>query len=232
MPKAKPSSATFVVLTNRSQLATLQTTAAEQLLLIDLTENENVKRRIAVGLALLCIKESLKHGEWMPWLKNNVKGARQRQCNYMLSAAKTFLAEVTIPKAKLAALATRDLALTIKGGSKGKLSRALDKFVGEQTWGELLDAHGIKETGKLGGARNVTPAAPDAPADAEQLYLCARDEIGAMIEHAETLLVKESRLAHLVGHPDEVRGVVDSLRALADKVEAAAQPLLTAKPTA
>jgi len=62
--------------------------------------------------------------------------------------------------------------------------------------------------------------------DEEQLYLVARDEIGGFLTQGETLLLKENRLQFLASHPEEVRGVVTSLRALADKVEAAAKPLL------
>jgi len=47
-----------------------------------------------------------------------------------------------------------------------------------------------------------------------------------VILQAESLLLKENRLQHLSGHPEEIAGVVISLRELADKVEAAAKPFL------
>lgn len=233
MPKSKdsPTSALVVVdgalITDKKQLAAFQENTAEQLQIISRTESLNVKRRLFVGLALLTIKGSLKHGEWLPWLKKNAKGASYRQCAYMMSAAQVFIEEARVARPELAALPSGNFALDVKDGASKKLVTAVDKFAGELTWGELLEQHGIRDTKKLGGARarasNGTAAA--AP-DAEQLYLFARDEIGAVIQQAEELFLKENRLQHLAGHPEEVRGAVESLRALADKVEKAAQPFL------
>jgi hypothetical protein len=108
-----------------------------------------------------------------------------------------------------------------------KIAQAAEKFVGDLSWIELLEQHGIREKGKLGGARTAPAASAKGEApDPEQLYLFARDEIGRVIQGAEQVLVSENPLQHLVGHPEELRGTVESLRTLADKVEAAAKPLL------
>ena len=79
------------------------------------------------------------------------------------------------------------------------------------------------------GARDAAALKP-ASQNPEQLYLLARDEIGSVLDRAEALFIKENRLQHMAGHPEEIRGVVDGLRALADKVDAAAKPLLRKNP--
>lgn len=216
-------------LTDKAQLAKFQSRTAEQLALIQTTEHGNVVRRLFVGLALHSIKASMKHGEWLPWLKKNAKGNSYRQTAYMMSAALAFVEEARVAKPELLAITSGETSLDLdtKNGATRKIAAAAEKFVGELTWGELLDKHGIKDAKKLGGAR--TPGASDKAGtvpDEEQLYLFARDEIGGVITRAEELLVKENRLQFLARNPDEVRGVVTSLRALADRVEKAAEPLL------
>ena len=231
MSKPKTSSTAVVVVTStpvisdKAKLAKFQASTADQLKLIDRTEAENNNRRLVVGLALMCIRDSLKRGEWLPWLRKNSAGTSQRQCYYMIAAAERWIEDAKLAK-QVAAISTGDLTLTLKSEAMEKLAAAATKFLDGRTWGELLADLDIRDKPKLGGARNVTPAAPDEPADAETLYVTARDEIGGVISTAERLLLTENQLQHLVGHEDEVRGIVTSLRALADKVEAAATPIL------
>lgn len=54
----------------------------------------------------------------------------------------------------------------------------------------------------------------------------ARDQIGGAIETVERVTVKENLLQHLTEHPEELAGVVESLRRVADQVEKAAKPLM------
>ncbi|MCX6951167.1 MAG: hypothetical protein NTV51_03135, partial [Verrucomicrobia bacterium] len=103
------------------QLARLQSVVLEQLALIERSGLENVKRRIVAGLALLCIKASLRHGELMPWLQRHVPGARQRRCNYLMSAALAFR------------VATEGGA-----GEPARLDVALDQFIAGRCWVQLL----------------------------------------------------------------------------------------------
>lgn len=232
MPKGNSSEKTktaLVVLNDdgarleKQELAKFQTHIAKQIDLIFTTERENVMRRIFVGLALWRIKASLKHGEFGPWLKKHV-AAGHSHINHMMRAAQSFVETARLGKLEVLALSSGE-ALATKDAASKRVMAAAEKFVGDLSWCELLDKHGIKDAAKTGGARTAQKSDSATPNE-EQLYLFARDEIGGVITQAETLLVKENRLQYLAGHPEEVRGVVESLRKLADQVEAAAKPIL------
>lgn len=234
MPTSNDTSSSALVVINGATLANaklvrFQKNTAKQLALIERTETDNVKRRLFVGIALHVIKESLPRGTWLPWLKKNAAGQTARQCQYMMAAAQVFIKTSSLGRNELAALPAGKMPLLIagKGGPMRKVVEAASDFVGDMTWGELLAAHDIKAGSlKLGGARGKKRDGGAPAADPEQLYLFARDEIGGTLQRAEELFLKENRLQHLAGHPEEVRGVVASLRALADRVEEAAKPLL------
>lgn len=214
------------IITDKSQLATFQKHTAEQVALIERTESDNVLRRIFVGLALWRIKASLKHGEFGPWLKKHVE-AKHSNVNYIMRAAQTFVEETRLAKPEQLALATGEVTLETKDATAKKVLVAAEKFVDGMSWGELLDFYGIKDAAKTGGKRTKSNTADGGSAPSnEELYQFARDEIGLVLTHAETLFVKENRLQHLADHPEEVRGVAASLRKLADQVEEAVKSIL------
>lgn len=231
MAKAEEISTALVVadarLTKKNQLASFQKKTAKQVALIGKTEKDNVTRRLFVGLALHVIKESLPFGEWTPWTEKHVlTETSQRQMHYMMSAAAVWIEKTGVDKPEVAALPGGNFSLKLKDGPGKKLVASAIEFVGVRTWGELLAEEEIKDgTPTLGGARPKPTKKGKAPS-AEQLYLFARDEIGTAIESVERVLVKENLLQHLADHPEEVAGVVDSLRKVADDVEKAAKPLL------
>jgi hypothetical protein len=231
MPKGEKHSSALVIngalLTNKQRLASFQQKTAKQLALIGRAEKENVTRRVAVGVALHVIKESLPHGEWTPWTEKHVlTQVGQRQMHYIMAAGAVFIEQCAIKPPEVAALTGGKFTLAAKEGPLKKLAAAATDFVGDLTWGELLAKHEIKEGPvTLGGARAHAAAKPKSQS-AEQLYLFARDEIGSAIETVERVIVKDNLLAHLVDHPQEVAGVVESLRRVADEVEKAAKPLL------
>lgn len=208
-------------------LARLQTRVLEQSDVVHRIEHENVIRRLCIGLALTIIKESLKHGEFLPWLKEGpARAAGYTNCTYMMRLAREWLDASKQARTEAAALPAADFTLDTKDATMGRLVASAEKFVGSKSWTELLQKYGIRETARLGGAREAGEEGEATPQDAEQLYLFTRDELGNWLGHGETLFLKENRLQHLVGHPEEIRGVVHGLRALADKIEAAAEPLL------
>lgn len=211
----------------KTALKKLQARTIDAVELIARSDRDNVQRRIIAGMALLVVKEQLAHGDFLPWLKKNVSGAGYTQCTYFMRAALCFLDGAVLGRADLLTLTAGAGTLTLAKKAQGtKLVGAVRHFCADLSWTELLEREKIRETKPLGGAREAGADEPAAPQDAEQLYLFSRDEIGGVITQAETLLLKENRLQHLAGHPEEIRGVVTSLRALADKVEAAANPLL------
>ncbi len=228
----KTSSSALVIsgalLTNKQQLASFQKKTAKQLALIVRVEGENVARRLCVGLAFHVIKESLDHGEWGPWKEAHVlKHMSERQVHYMMAAAAVWLEKARVSKPEVAALPSGNFSLKLKDGASKKLAASAVAFAAGRTWGELLDEEGIKDGAPpaLGGARKGA-AKKGKTQSAEQLYLFARDEIGTSLTAVERVLVKENMLQHMVDHPEEVAGVVESLRTLADKVEKAAKPLM------
>ena len=231
MSKDETSSAVVVIngalLTNKKQLAGLQKKTVKQLVLIGRTEKDNVTRRLVVGLAFHVIKESLPHGEWTPWTEKHVLPVTsQRQMHYMMSAAQVMIEQSGVAKPEVAALPGGNFSLKVKAGPWKKLVTAAAEFVGDRTWGELLAEHEIKDgPPTLGGARPHAKGKPKKQS-AEQLYLFARDEIGTAIDAVERVIVKENLLQHMTDHPEEVAGVVESLRRVADQVEAAAKPML------
>ncbi|MBI5770808.1 MAG: hypothetical protein HZA93_23730 [Verrucomicrobia bacterium] len=214
-----------IVVSDRGQLSVLQTRVLAQIEVISRVEHENIVRRLFIGLALQVIKDSLPHGKFLPWLKGQAAG--YTQCTYMMRLAREWREHANLRRTEVEALPRTEFALDTKDAAMRKLVGSAEKFVGKLSWTELLQKHGIKDGGKLDGARTKGPGTKDEGVpDEEQMYLFARDEIGGVLAQAETLLVKENRLQFLAKHPEEVRGVVESLRALADKVEQAAKPLL------
>ena len=190
-------------------------------------EGEAAVRAIVGGLGLHAVKAQIGHGKFLPWLIKQSQAVGNRQCRYYMRLALAFVEHSQVPQPEMLAVSESGFQLTVRDGLAGKFADRIDAFVGGKSLNELLDEYGIKDVKQLGGAR--TPAGKGgkgAALDAEQLYLFARDEIGGVIQRAEELFIKQNQLQHLVDHPEEVRGVVASLRTLADKVESAAKPLL------
>ena len=232
MSKTKNSSALVVlsdpqICTSGANLEKLQHAAISQLTQIRQLESESALRALVVGFAFHRIKASVKHGEFMPWIKANVDSAGHRQANYYMRLAVAFTEVARVSKVEILAAPEDGSALTTADDVAKRFMAKAAKFVGAKSLNELLREHGIKDAAQLGGAREQTPAEIDAPADAEQLYLFARDEIGSAITRCEQLFLTENRLQHLAGHPEEIRGAVEGLRQLADKVEKAASHFLT-----
>lgn len=219
---------------SQEQLPKLQTAALQQISQIRQLEREGAARAVLAGLTLHRVKASVKFGQFLPWLKANVKGVGYAQCNFYMRLASVFVEKMHVRKPDILALPgdQTNLALDDANGEARVFFAKLSDFVGERSLNELLDKYDIKSAPKLGGARE--PAADDTPTEPptpDQLYLQARDEIGSVISRAETLFLHENRLQYLVGHPEEIKGVATSLRALADKIEDAAKDLASATPT-
>jgi hypothetical protein len=215
-----------------TELADIQRATLQQLRIMSGLRREEAFRGLLVGMRLLQIKESIGHGNFMPWVKANVTTMGQRWVNYLMRLALFFFAKNRVTKSEFLALPGDQLNLDLKGkeGAQRQMVEKAVKFVGDLSLTELLDKHGIKDTKKLGGARDKKTGA-DKPAqiDPEQLYLQSRDEISEAIARLENLLLRENRLQHLIGHTEEIRGVIYSLNTLAEKVESAAKPLLAKK---
>ncbi len=235
MSKTSKSTSALVVLGdkelgfNAQQLPKLQAAALQLIDQVRLLERQSAGHAIMAGLTLHRVKVSLKFGEFMPWLKANVRGVRYSQCNYYMRLATVFVEKQHVKKPDLLALPGDQTSLAIDEQASDETRTfflKLSEFVGDRSLNDLLEKYGIKGAPALGGAREKADTDEPAPAPTpEALYLQSRDEIGDLITRAEGLLLRENRLQFLVGHPEEINGVAASLRALADKVEAAAKDL-------
>lgn len=208
-------------------LERLQAGAVMQYQRLRSIRNEETLRGLMLGLMLHRIKHSLPYGDFGKWTATNMPRFGTRWVNYLMRLSLVFVEECKVTKPHLLAVPGDQTELQLdglQGMQRTFMVKAL-KFVGDHSLSELLDKHGIKETAKVGGARASGKPKP-VTLDAEQLYLQARDEIGLTLNQAETLLLKENRLQHLAGHPDEIAGVVAALAELHAKVSKAAKPLM------
>ncbi len=217
------------IATSGGNLTNVKATTLAHLAQIPLLERDAAIRAILAGLGLHRIKLGLKHGLWTDWCDENASVSRTQIRMYMGLAA-VFLAKCKINKPELIDLLTAGEAdFSSSSTACSTAFGTLITFCANSSLNELLCEHHLKPSTKLGGARDAAALKP-ASQNPEQLYLLARDEIGSVLDRAEALFIKENRLQHMAGHPEEIRGVVDGLRALADKVDAAAKPLLRKNP--
>lgn len=208
-------------------LAKLQAETLAQFVQIKRIRGEETIRSLMAGLMLLRIKESMP-GEFGRWCDKELYLFGRRWVNYLMRLAMVFTVKSRLTKPMMLALPGDQTELkleSLQGTQHAFIEKAL-KFCGDLSLTDLLAKYGIKESKQIGGRREKTNSEPPVELSGEQLYLQARDEIGAAIERAETLFLRENRLQYLAGHPEEIQGAVKALRDLADKVEAAAKPIL------
>lgn len=205
------------------QIATLA--AIEE---IAITDRRNVALRVKVGMALCLVKENVAHGEFTPWLKDNVKAMGYTECTYMMRLARELASSVEFSADDVRALANgkNSLQLAPKKNVAAKIDAAVKDFVGELSWGELLEKYKIVDAKKIGGARETTSPAP-VTVDAEQLLTQTKTELAAWLETGRQLLVKENVCARL--HADDVRQFAGSLKALDTEFRTALPTLLETK---
>lgn len=237
MPKTTPSSA-LVALSGAERLPTvtlakLQATAIEQMAHISRAERETPLRAALLGIQLHQIKAGMP-GEFSHWIATKLAAGShwtpataKKNASFYMRLGLVVVEELRATKPELLALPDSSATqLDQFEGQARHFMQRLGDFIGDRSLNELLADLGIKDGAALGGARAKGAGKKAAPLDAEQLYLFARDEIGGALQHVESVLLTTNHLQQLAGHTEEVRGVIASLRALADKVEKAAGPLL------
>lgn len=214
-----------------SELALLQRTAIEQHDRINRNDAENALRCLFLGCALHRIKASLKHGEFGPWITRSFSAGSRRQVNYYMKAALVFIDKAKVQKPELLALPGDQLDLAVDGPdtTARRFTEKAIKFIAGLSFGELLGKHGIKDSKKLGGAREKGESTGEAPAailSPEQLAQLAQDEWGAAIERMDALLHRDNKLQHLLGRPDFVRGLLDWSERYTAALKKATKPIL------
>src|SRR5690606_16247103 len=175
---------------SEAQLPKLQAAALQQLAEIRRMERESAARAVLAGLTLIRVKHSLKHGQFLPWLKQHVQGVGYQQCNFYMGLAQVFVAKARITKPDMLALPGDQTALSLdaEGEARGFFSK-LEKFVGEASLNDLLDKHGLKKK-KLGGKRTSaadTGDGDDTPTDPEELAALKREELSEWLETGKQL---------------------------------------------
>lgn len=118
-------------------------------------ESEAAFRALRIGILLLKAKENLKHGEFEPWLENNVTEVRRRQAFNFMRLARIFIEQKQIEpsKAYLLCEAKSEQVVTAEPKAK-KLVQAVFEFIQDKSLNDLFKEHGIKDPPKPKGGAN------------------------------------------------------------------------------
>jgi len=181
--------------TTGANLDTLQRAAITQIALVRRMESESALRAILVGMALMRVKHSLAHGEFMPWLKKNLDATAHRQANYYMRLGLVFLEKTKATKPEVLALPGDQAELSLDNieGPARRLMEKMTKFVGDKSLNELLSEHAIKDGKALGGARKG--GKEDKRSEEEKLAEVREfklAELNAWLASGEQLLIAEN----------------------------------------
>ncbi len=200
--------------------------AREQFAKLKDNDKENALRGVFLGGLFWQIKEAAGHGNFERVASAQMAEIPKRTRVELMRLWKAFTGGIKLLNGKPIEIPDAQLALA---KPEGPVIEAALKFVGDLSLHALMIEHGVRDTKKLGGARTKGAGGETQALDAEQLYLFARDEIGGILTAAEQLFLKDNKLLHLSGHPEEIRGVVEGFRSLADKLKKAAKDMLKTK---
>jgi hypothetical protein len=156
-------------MSTKVDISKLQAVAVQQLAVIRQLHASAAMRALLVGLTLHRIKVACKHGEFRPWLAKNFDGGKSTANHYMRLAL-VFVEKMNAQRPELLALPGDqiDLALEKPGAAEKRLMDKAAKFVGDKTLSELLDEHGIRETGKRSGTRATEGAGGETGSEDDQ----------------------------------------------------------------
>ncbi len=181
------------------EISKLQSVALQQLEMIRRMERDSALRAILVGLMLHRVKVSLKHGEFGPWIAENVEGVGKSQVNYYMRLATAFLEKTRLVKAELLAMPDNTTSLADDDLARAFMSKA-EKFVGDCSLNELLIKYSIKGVVREGDD-GENPNAPAPGADG-QLYF---SEVSQYLYGFRTTALRPESLARLT--PEQLRAV-------------------------
>jgi hypothetical protein len=214
--------------TTDERLAIIQTMAVEHFATMRRIRGDESRHGLAAGMLLLTIKENLGHGEFGTWADANIVGFGKTYRAYLMKLALEFIAKMDVSRPELLAVRgdQMELAIEKREALVARFESRVAKFIGDLSLAELFEKHGIKETKKLGGARDKADATPAPEPSADQLAAQTRDEIGAAIERLEGMILHEGRLSHVISDHDFLRGVATSLGDIALKADRTIRELL------
>jgi hypothetical protein len=215
--------------TSGGNLDQLARRANEELDAIKHMERGTALRAIRFGIVMYQIKTSLPRGQFMKWRDEAFPALKKSQASNYMALTLAFVEKTgaNLPEVLALPEVQTDLPLDQQQGPGAEILGKAYAFVGDSSLNELLDKHGIKGTKKLGGTRE-TEEGETAPAikTAEELSDQYLEEVSAYLENAKRIFIEENALQHLISKPEVIRSTVEGLRALADKVEAAADGIL------
>lgn len=209
-------------------LADLCNRAQNQFATVCAADRENAIRGLFLGLLFWQIKNESGHGNFERTAKERLSEIPKRTRVELMKLTRHFVESARIALPEQLAIPDAQTALQLGDGTAASdLVAGAVKFVGDLSLHQLMVKWEVRDKKKLGGKREtVSDDDPAEAPDPEALFFQSRDEISGAISRIEGLILKENRLQHLLGHDDDIRGVVAGLRSLADQVEAAAKPLL------
>ena len=109
-------------------------------------EREAAMRAVKMGLMLKSAKETLFHGEFMPWCEQNIP-IKDRQINKFMKLAEFFLQNAKLPAQDVLLLTDGE-----QGSAEQKnAQQLLLDFVGDRSQAELFAHYGV-----TGGKREIT----------------------------------------------------------------------------
>lgn len=152
MPK---DSQALALLTAKSASVHFCQAAARQRLLDTLAaiarhEAQATKFALQIGVILWQAKAELPHGQFQPWIKENIAGKSYRSCAYYMKLTMAFVETVRPGSALLECLSGMDFdKADLDFNEQGTLA-AIAKFTGDLSLTELLIKHGIKGVGLKG----------------------------------------------------------------------------------
>ena len=174
MPK---DSQALSLLTAKSAAVHFSQDAARQRLLDTLAaiarhEAQATKFALQIGVILWQAKAALPHGQFQPWIKENIAGKSYRSCAYYMKLTMAFVETARPGAALLECLSGIDFEKdTGFDYNEHATLAAIAKFTGDLSLTELLIKHGIKGVGLKGElTEGETPPAL-SPAEQQQQEL-------------------------------------------------------------
>lgn len=222
MPKGnhKPTKkAALVVLSDKANwnrpvpISKLQQVAIQQIQHVRLLERESALRAVLCGFALHHIKAKLKHGEFMPWIKKQFKGAGHRQANNYMRLAAVAVERAKVTRNQLQALPSDDVSLDVSDAQARRLMANLTKFVGDKSLNELLREHGIKDSEKpKASATDASSSKAGDKVDPDVAAQTWREGMSEWLESGHHQLIKELPTVKL--NPAQIRNIESGLSKL------------------
>ena len=121
-------------------------------------EKDAAFRALRIGLLLLRVKDGLKHGEFEPWMNQNISEISRRHCFRFMKFARVFIEKKKLGQneAYLICDAQPEFKHQISG-KPGKMQQLVFDFIGDKSQAELFDEYGIKSRAPKtpGGANHL-----------------------------------------------------------------------------